>query len=94
MYIVIEILYFRTLKTEDFKQRIKGRLLEQRSKEYVPSLSLLILQEGKKVWGEKRTKNMVDMQAHRPEINTGLILAEINPVWRSTCLRSAGLAMG
>jgi len=54
---------------------------EEQSKEFDPSLSLLILQEGEKVWGEKRIWNKVDMLAksvgHQHQINT-------SPTWRNT----------
>ena len=44
MYIIV--LYFSTLETAEIRKRIKERMVNQRSKEYDPSLSLLIPQEG------------------------------------------------
>ena len=73
LYIIIS--YFSSVDTEEFRKRIKERLIKQRSKEFNPSLSLLIPQEGEKVWGEKRKANKVEMLGqlvrYRHKINTG-----------------------
>jgi len=71
----IKFLIFRLLTTEDLRKRIERRLKEQRSEVYNPSMTMLIPQEGEKVWGEKRPGNKVDMIAeivgYRHRINTG-----------------------
>ena len=73
LYIIIS--YFSSVDTEEFRKRIKERLIKQQSKEFDPSLSLLIPQEGEKVWGEKRKANKVEMLGqlvrYRHKINTG-----------------------
>ena len=72
MYIII--LYFSSLDTEELRKRVKERLIKQRSKESDSSFSLLIPQEGEKVWGEQRKANKVDMLSklvgYRHRINT------------------------
>ena len=69
------VLYFRLLKTGDLLRRVKRRLEQQRSKEATSSMSMLVSQEGEKVWGEKRIGNKVDMVAQivgfKHRINTG-----------------------
>ena len=69
------VLYFRLLKTGDMERRVKRRLEQQRSKEVTKEMSMLIVQNGEKVWGEKRIGNKVDMLAqvvgYRHKINTG-----------------------
>ena len=68
-------LYFRLLKTADLERRVKRRLEQHRSKEATSFMSLLISQEGEKVWGEKRIGNKVNMVAQivgfKHRINTG-----------------------
>ena len=65
----IELFYFRTLVSDDFKRRITRRLEEKRSKEFDPSITMMIPQEG-----ENRIWNKVDMVArlvgYKPRINT------------------------
>ena len=72
--LLINFLIFRLLTTEDLRRRIERRLKEQRSEVYNPSMSMLIPQEGEKVWGEKRIGNKIDMVAeivgYRHRINT------------------------
>ena len=69
------VMYFRLLKTGDLLRRVKRRLEQQRSKEATSSMSMLVSQEGEKVWGEKRIGNKVDMVAQivgfKHRINTG-----------------------
>ena len=73
LYIIM--LYFSSVDTDEFRKRIKERLIKQRSKEFDPSLSLLIPQEGEKIWGEKRKANKVEMLGqligYRHKMNTG-----------------------
>ena len=73
--LLINFLIFRLLTTEDLRRRIERRLKEQRSEVYSPSISMLIPQEGEKVWGEKRIGNKIDMVSeivgYRHQINTG-----------------------
>ena len=73
LYIIM--LYFSSVDTDEFRKRIKERLIKQRSKEFNPSLSLLIPQEGEKIWGEKRKANKVEMLGqligYRHKMNTG-----------------------
>ena len=49
------VLYFRLLKTADLERRVKRRLEQQRSKEVIGSMSILISQEGEKVWGRRES---------------------------------------
>ena len=67
--VYIELFYFRTLVSDDFKRRITRRLEEQKSKEFDPSITMMISQGG-----EKRIGNKVDMVArlvgYKPRINT------------------------
>ena len=69
------VLYFRLLKTADLEMQVKRRLEQQRSKEVIGSMSILISQEGEKVWGEKRIRKNIDMVAQivgfKHRINTG-----------------------
>ena len=69
------VLYFRLLKTADLERRVKRRLEQQRSREATRSMSMLIVQDGEKVWGEKRIGNKIDMLAqiagYKHKINTG-----------------------
>ena len=69
------ISFFRILMTKDFVEAIKRKTTEERSKDYVDSMRMLIPQPELKVWGERRAGNKTDMIAqivgYRPRINSG-----------------------
>ena len=68
-------LLFRLLTTEEFRRRIKKRMLQQRRMDVSPQMMMLIPPQERKVWGEKRIGNKVDMIAemvgYKPRINSG-----------------------
>ena len=68
-------LLFRLLTTEEFRRRIKERMLQQRRMDVSPQMMMLIPPQETKVWGEKRIGNKIDMIAemigYKPRINSG-----------------------